>query len=153
MHNDDTVIAQKMATLPAQIDSLPTIVEFATQAAEIACLNARAIYGVQLAMEEAFSNIVKHAYDNRGDGQVECTLISQHHQLTMILRDYGRPFDPNSVPDPDINASLEDRRLGGLGLYFMRQLMDEVHFEFTPDSGNILTMVKRREPSEFDTTC
>ena len=63
----------------------------------------------------------------------------------MILRDYGRPFDPASVPEPDLHASLEDRRGSGLGLYFMRQLMDKVHFEFTPDSGNVLTMVKRKE--------
>jgi len=153
MYNDDADIIQTMVTFPAKLDSLPAVVELATQAAEIACLNARAIYGVQLAMEEAFSNIIKHAYGDRGDGDVEFTLISKFSELTMILRDHGRPFDPDSVPEPDINASLEDRKLGGLGLYFMRQLMDEVHFEFTPHSGNILTMVKRREPSEFDTTC
>jgi serine/threonine-protein kinase RsbW len=64
--------------------------------------------------------------------------------LTVVLRDKGRFFDPTSVPDPDLQANLEDRTGGGLGLYFMRQLMDEVHFEFTPGSGNLLTMVKRK---------
>jgi serine/threonine-protein kinase RsbW len=65
--------------------------------------------------------------------------------LTVILRDYGRPFNPTSVPEPDLYASLEDRKIRGLGLYFIRQLMDQVRFEFTADSGNVLTMIKRKE--------
>ncbi len=137
---------QKSATFPARLDSLPAIVELAVEAAEVACLNARAIYGVQLAVEEACSNIIKHAYQGQGNGDIECTFIIEYHELTTILRDYGRPFDPGSIPQPDVTARLEERRLGGLGLYFMHQLMDVIHFEFTPDSGNILTMVKRKEP-------
>jgi serine/threonine-protein kinase RsbW len=62
-----------------------------------------------------------------------------------VLRDHGRPFDPSNVPEPNVNAALEDREEGGLGLYLIRKLMDEVDFEFTPDSGNVLIMVKRRE--------
>jgi anti-sigma regulatory factor (Ser/Thr protein kinase) len=65
----------------------------------------------------------------------------------VALRDYGHPFDPSRVPEPDINAGLEERKAGGLGLYLIRKLMDEVHFEFTPDSGNVLTMVKHKETS------
>jgi anti-sigma regulatory factor (Ser/Thr protein kinase) len=146
---------QKNATFPGRLDSLPAIVELAVEAAETACLNARAIYGVQLAMEEACSNIIKHAYQGQGNGDIECTFVIEQHKLTMILRDYGRPFDPDSIPPPDISARLEERGLGGLGLYFMRQLMDVIHFEFTSDSGNILTMVKCKEPSfeEEELTC
>jgi len=55
------------------------------------------------------------------------------------------PFDPTGVLPPDLRASLEDRNARGLGLYFMRRLMDEVGFEFTPDSGNVLTMVKHKK--------
>jgi serine/threonine-protein kinase RsbW len=135
----------KTATFPAQFGSLAAIGEFATRAAEAAGLDARAVYAVQLAVEEACANIVEHAYGGEGRGDIECTCIVNNNELTVILRDYGRPFDPTSVPEPDLCASLEDRKARGLGLYIIRQLMDKVRFEFIPDSGNVLTMVKRKE--------
>jgi serine/threonine-protein kinase RsbW len=130
---------------PARFDNLAAISEFVTRAAEAAGLDARAVYAVQLAVEEACANIVEHAYGGEGRGDIECTCIVNNNELTVILRDYGRPFDPTSVPEPDLCASLEDRKARGLGLYIIRQLMDKVRFEFIPDSGNVLTMVKRKE--------
>ena len=65
--------------------------------------------------------------------------------LTVVLRDNGRPINPASLPKPDLYPSLEDRNAGGLGFYLIHQLMDQVRFEFTPDSGNVLTMVKCKE--------
>lgn len=132
----------KTATFPARFDSLAAIGEFVTRAADAAGLDARAVYAVQLAVDEACSNIIEHAYGGEGRGDIECTYIINSHGLTVILRDYGCPFDPTSVPEPDLCASLEDRQAGGLGLYCIRQLMDQVCFEFTSDSGNVLTMVK-----------
>jgi serine/threonine-protein kinase RsbW len=133
------------ATFPALFDSLAAISEFVTRAAEAAGLDARAVYAVQLAVDEACANIIEHAYGGKGRGDIECTCRVNENGLTVILRDYGRPFNPTSVPEPDLYASLEDRKIRGLGLYFIRQLMDQVRFEFTADSGNVLTMVKRKE--------
>ncbi len=99
---------------------------------------------MQLAVDEACSNIIEHAYGGEGRGDIESTCRIHSDGLTLILRDHGRPFNPNSVPPPNLHSSLEERNARGLGLYFMRELMDEVHFEFTPDSGNVLTMVKRK---------
>ncbi len=130
---------------PGQFDSLAPIGEFVTHAARAAGLDARAVYAVQMAVDEACSNIIEYAYGGERCGTIECTCRISDDELTVILRDHGRPFDPTSVPEPDIHASLENRDGGGLGFYFMHQLMDEVHFEFTPDSGNVLTMVKRGE--------
>ncbi len=130
-------------TFPGQFDSLALISEFVTRAAKAAGLDARAVYAVQTAVDEACSNIIEHAYGGEGRGTIECTCRINDDGLTVILRDHGRPFDPTSVPEPHLHASLEDRDRGCLGLYFMRRLMDEIHFEFTPDSGNVLTMVKR----------
>jgi len=131
-------------TFPGRFDSLAPIGAFVTHAAEAAGLDVRAVYAVQMAVDEACSNIIEHAYGGEGLGTIECTCSINDEGLTVILRDQGRPFDPDSVPEPDLQASLEERSGRGLGLYFMRQLMDEVHFEFIPDSGNVLTMVKRR---------
>jgi serine/threonine-protein kinase RsbW len=133
------------ATFPARLDSLAAISEFVTRAAEAAGLDARAVYAVQLAVEEACANIIEHAYGGEGRGDIECTCRVNENGLTVILRDYGRPFNPTSVPEPDLYASLEDRKIRGLGLYFIRQLMDQVRFEFTADSVKVLTMVKRKE--------
>jgi serine/threonine-protein kinase RsbW len=130
---------------PGRFDSLAAIGEFVARAAKAAGLNARAIYSVQMAVDEACSNIIEHAYGGEGRGSIECTCCISDEGLTVILHDHGRPFDPASVPDPNLHTSLEDRTVGGLGLYFVRQLMDEVHFEFTPDSGNLLTMVKYKD--------
>ncbi len=132
-------------TFPGRFDSLAAISEFVVRAAEAAGFDAHAIYAVQMAVDEACSNIIEHAYGGEGHGTIECTCRIKDDELTVTLRDHGRPFDPTSVPEPDLHASLEERSGGGLGLYFMRQLMDEVHFEFTPDPGNVLTMVKRKE--------
>ena len=143
----DTLQTDKPETLtfPGRFDSLAAISEFVSRAAEAAGLDERAVYAVQMATDEACSNIIKHAYGGEGRGAIECTCRVDDDRLIVMLRDHGRPFDPASVPKPDLNSDLEDRDIGGLGLYFVHKLMDEVCFEFTPGSGNLLTMVIRRE--------
>lgn len=136
--------ASQTLTFPGQFDSLAPISDFVTCAAKTAGLNACAVYAVQMAVDEACSNIIEHAYSGEERGTIECTCCINDDGLTVILRDHGRPFDPTSVPEPDLHASLKDRGESGLGLYFMRQLMDKVHFEFTLDAGNVLTMIKRK---------
>ena len=128
-----------------RFDSLAQIREFVARAAGAAGLGPAAVYAVEMAVDEACTNIIEHAYGSEGRGDIECTCQPDTEGLTVTLRDYGRPFDPSGVPKPDTNASLEGRTEGGLGLYLIRELMDEVHFEFTPDSGNVLTLVKRKE--------
>ncbi|MDY7077295.1 MAG: ATP-binding protein [Chloroflexota bacterium] len=132
-------------TFPGRFDSLAAIGDFVTRAAEAAGLDERAVHAVQLAVDEACSNIVEHAYGGEGRGDIECTCHINDDGLTVTLRDQGRPFAPLSVPEPDLNPSLAECTGGGLGLFFIRQMMDQVHFEFTPDSGNVLTMVKHKE--------
>ena len=134
---------EKLA-FPGRFDSLAAISEFVGQAARKACLDEQAVYQVQLAVDEACSNIIEHAYGGEGHGDIEIACRVNSVGLTVILRDSGRCFEPDSVPPPNLHASLENRDLGGLGLHLIYQVMDEVHFEFRPDSGNVLTMVKRK---------
>ncbi len=132
-------------TFPGRFDSLVKISKFVVRAAKSAGLGPAAVYAVEMAVDEACTNIIEHAYGGEGFGDIECTCQVDTYGLTVALRDYGHPFDPSRVPEPDINASLEERREGGLGLFLIRKLMDEVHFEFAPDSGNVLTLIKRKE--------
>ena len=71
--------------------------------------------------------------------------IQTCQSLTVVLHDHGKAFDPGLIPEPNIDSSLEDRRERGLGLFFMRKLMDEVQFEFSREHGNTLTLVKRKK--------
>jgi serine/threonine-protein kinase RsbW len=143
-NTQDEVYAQS-TTFPGRFESLAKIGEFVTHAAEKAGFDERDVYAVQLAVDEACSNIIQHAYGGEGRGVIECTCRIVPEALIIILKDYGRAFDPEAVPEPDLDASLEERQGGNLGLYFMRQLMDQVHFERTSDTANVLTMKKYRE--------
>lgn len=136
---------EQKRTFPGQFESLAPIGEFVVEAAEAAGLDARSVYGVQLAVDEACTNIIEHAYGGEGHGEIECTCHIENAGLTVTLRDYGNPFDPANVAEPDIHAGLDERDSGGLGVYFMHKLLDEVRFEHTSQDGNILTLVKRRK--------
>ena len=141
----------RSAVLTAQFENLDWVREFVAEAARDCGLTPSAVYAVQLAVDEGFSNIIEHAYGGECLEYVQCTCQIADDALVVKLRDCGQPFNPVKVPTPDIYADLQSRKIGGLGLYFMRQLMDEVDFAFTtdPESGkpcNILRMVKRKEP-------
>lgn len=137
----------QMMLFSAQYSSLDPLRDFVGSQAEAAGLENSDIYKVQLAVDEAFSNIVDHAFGGECLKDVECTCKISEDGLTVLLLDCGKPFDPNTIPDPDLSASLEERDIGGLGLYFMHQYMDEVEFTFIKRMDgepecNLLRMVK-----------
>lgn len=133
-----------MQTFPGRYDSLAEIARFVRQAAADSGLNDFATYMVETAVDEACSNIIEHAYGGEGPGEIEITCQNHTADLTVIIHDWGKTFDPNSVSDPDVNVGLDDLPGHGLGLFFMRKWMDTVDFKFT-DQGNFLTMVKHKE--------
>ncbi|PWH17837.1 MAG: hypothetical protein DDG60_01205 [Anaerolineae bacterium] len=130
-------------TFSAQFENLDLIRDFVGEIARQAKMDEREIYNVQLAVDEACSNIIEYAYEGIPDGQIEITVLATREALTILIRDQGKPFNPDEIAEPDVEAALEDRPIGGLGLFFMRKLMDEVRFVHTPGQGNLLTMVKR----------
>ena len=102
-------------------------------------------YSIQTAVDEACSNIIDHAYGGEGLGNIECSCKVNKSQIEIKLRDNGRAFDPGMVIAPDLTSPIEERKERGLGLYFMRKLMDEIHFDFSKESENTLTMIKHKE--------
>ena len=131
-----------LKTFPAQFESLDEIREFAAQAARQIGFDEKDVYNIQLAVDEAASNIIEHAYEGVADGVIEVFAKVEAEKLTIVLRDWGQPFAPDTVAEPDLDAGLEDRAIGGLGLFFMHKLMDDVRFDFSPDGSNTLTLVK-----------
>ena len=126
-------------------ENLAKICDFVVLEAKDAGLSEKAVYAVQLAVDEACSNIIEHAYGGEGMGDIKCTCEAVNDKFLVILQDKGRPFIPQSVPEPDLNAPLEEVKPRGAGLFLMHKLMDEVQFKSTEKSGNVLTMVKNRE--------
>ncbi len=148
--NSNPSSAPRSAVYTACFDNLDPVRTFVAESAEACGLEPAAVYAVQLAVDEAFTNIVEHAYGGESEEMIECTCQIGGNGLSISLRDCGKPFDPQAVPTPDLEARLEEREIGGLGLYFIYQLMDDVQFAFfdDPQTGkpcNILKMFKRKE--------
>jgi serine/threonine-protein kinase RsbW len=126
----------------SDVSNLQIIADFVTAAARKAQLDEQDIFAIQMAVDEACTNVIEHAYAG-ASGDVHLTCQVKPGEFTIIIRDHGRPFDPEAVPPPDLTSDLEERRIGGLGLYFMQKLMDEVRFSFEPETGNQVVMIKR----------
>jgi serine/threonine-protein kinase RsbW len=121
---------------------LPRVIDFVCRTCERAAVPEDVAFACQLAADEACTNIMEHAYRGRTDGEIHVTCWVGEDRITLQFRDNGAAFDPGAVEKPDLDGDLADRQVGGLGLHFMRSLMDQVRFEFDPATGNTLTMVK-----------
>ena len=134
----------KNVQFAAKFEYLDEIREFVGGIARGGGFSDKDVYNIQLATDEAASNIIEHAYEKTSNGVLELACGMQAGSITIILTDHGEPFDPSIVPIPDLKADLSDRKIGGLGLFLMRKLMDEVHYESRPDKSNVLTMIKHK---------
>jgi serine/threonine-protein kinase RsbW len=131
-------------SFPGRFESLPRVGAFISKAAKTAGLSDKAIYAVQLAVDEACSNIIDHAYGGEDRGEMLCSVIINDDGLIVILQDQGTPFNPQEIPDPQVNVPLEKLKPRGVGVYLMRKMVDEVHYEYSPEGGNMLTLIKRK---------
>jgi serine/threonine-protein kinase RsbW len=134
----------KTVQFAAKFEYLDEIREFVGAIARDGGFSDKDVYNIQLATDEAASNIIEHAYENITDGMLELSCGLRDDLMTIVLIDHGESFDPSEIPLPDLKADLSDRKIGGLGIFLMRKLMDDVHYEVKPNKGNILTMTKRK---------
>ncbi len=132
------------ATFAARYENLARICEFVSSNAKTAGLDDSAAYAVELATNEAATNIIEHGYGGNGDGKIECAIEADDGGVTVVLLDWGKPFDASKVPQANYSVPLEDLPLRGVGLRLIRGFMDEVQFERIPGDGNRLMMRKSR---------
>ncbi len=103
------------------------------------------LFRVNLALEELGLNIMDYGYDG-GPCDIDIVLTSDDDAVTIEIIDGGPPFDPlHDAPTPDLDAAIEDRRIGGLGVYLVRTLMDDLRYR-REEGKNHLTLVTRRAP-------
>lgn len=98
---------------------------------------------IELAVDEAFTNIIKHAYSGRKGLPVQLTLLFRKDQLHVSLFDSGDSFEPGSYSKPDIQTLAHEKKKGGMGVYLIQRLMDHVEYR-RDDHRNEIRMTKRR---------
>ena len=126
-------------TLPAQLEFLQELIAAVSSCAKKQGFSEKKVQEIELATEEALVNVFKYSYpEEAGDVEVVCTL--EGNTLMVDIIDSGIPFDVTSVPDPDISADISDRKIGGLGIFFIKKLMDDVRYQRENDR-NVLRLI------------
>ena len=116
------------------------VLAFTEEQLEASGCPMKKIMPITVAIEEMFVNIAHYAYPD-STGTVRYSIESSDHCVTFRLADSGVPFDPLARPDPDVTLSSKERKIGGLGIYMMKQTMDDVSYEYS-NGENVLTMKK-----------
>ncbi len=126
----------------ADVKELDNLFEYSSSVLKQLYFNNRDIIMINTALEEVFVNVAKYAYD--GDGTVEIILSRDRDRVTFIFKDNGKKFNPLEREDPNINATSDEREIGGLGIYMVKKIMDEVSYEYI-NNQNVLTMIKYKK--------
>jgi len=104
-----------------------------------------------LAVDEACTNVIRHAYDpNHRRKDIDIDIAVDGKKMTILVIDHGKGFDPAAVPHPDMKEYLSHYRVGGLGIFLMETLMDEVDFDIKPGVRNRVKLVKYIGQDETD---
>jgi anti-sigma regulatory factor (Ser/Thr protein kinase) len=145
---------ENVLIVPGRYDQIRKIIDFVTTGGLAAGLDEKTLFHLELCCDEASTNIIEHAYGAEDVGNIKVCYQVANQAFKVTFQDYGHPFSPNDVVepvpynafndilDPDLGEFLNNMRVGGLGIHFMRKLMDEVNYNFDPEKGNKLTLVK-----------
>jgi anti-sigma regulatory factor (Ser/Thr protein kinase) len=142
-------------TLPGDLSSLEPIADLVLEQARLAGLDEQATYQLRLAVDELATNIVLHGYvEHRTSGNIVVSVDVDEHDLTVVLEDTAVPYDPTQRDlervEEDFDKPLEEREIGGLGIYFVRKAVDDFRYEWQ-GGRNRSTLVVHR-PSSVATT-
>ena len=129
-------------SLHNDVQEVPLLATFMDTISEENDMDMELSLNINLAVEEAVVNVMKYAYPEGTVGEVRVDASVTDGLLTIIITDSGSPFDPTGKEDPDVNLPAEERSIGGLGIFLVKQFMDTVDYQHT-DGKNILTLVKK----------
>ncbi len=130
-------------TIDADIHAIPKISLALDQVMRAHAFSDEEILDTQLAVEEAITNVIMHGYA-QGTGKILVTCCTTRGLTKVQIEDNAPPFNPLSLPEPDITDAIEDRKIGGLGVFLIRQVMDDIVYRYE-DGKNILVLVKKRK--------
>jgi len=136
------ILSQKK--IPARLEYLQKILDLVASCARDQGFDQKKILEIELAAEEALVNIFNYAYKGReGDVEIICKL-DNNEKFIIEITDSGEPFNVLSVADPDIHADISERQPGGLGVFLMKKLMDDVQYRYEGNK-NILRLIISKE--------
>lgn len=132
----------KKMILTAEVDRIDDVLDFINETLEAHAVPMKAVMQLDIAIEEIFVNIAHYAY-NPEIGEAAITVDVQENPRCVVVRfiDRGKPYDPLGHEDPDVTLCVEEREIGGLGIYMVKKSMDEVSYAYE-DGQNILTIRK-----------
>lgn len=139
---------KKSITVRGRYTEIRQICEFVSEGAARAGFDEDAIFQVQLACDEACTNIIEHTYRKEDAGDITVSWEIETRAFVITIKDSGEQFNPRQIPPAPVPPSPFDEeefeiKEGGLGVYFMRKLMDSVNYAYKKGIGNILTMKKK----------
>jgi serine/threonine-protein kinase RsbW len=123
------------------LQALPVLREFIAESCARHQVHEDVVWALQLSVDEAATNVIEHGFKGRADGKIEVVLTIESAQVKLELLDNGPAFNPIGRPEPDTGATADAREPGGLGLFFIQNVMDEVYYRSTP-AGNVLELRK-----------
>ena len=133
---------QYLLKIPGQVDNLEIIRNFISGVAKKVGFGDDDANKIELAVDEACTNVIEHAYRDDDDKDIDIAIKLDYQKLTVVVTDRGRSFNFKQVEMPNMNSYLAELRVGGLGIYLMKTLMDEVDYQSKPGGKNEVRMVK-----------
>jgi len=128
-------------TRAAELESLQVFREFISDCCAQHKIEGDTVLELKLAVDEACTNIIQHGYKGMDPGSIILSFRIEPGRILVQITDFGHVFEPASAPQPDVEAAVEGRALGGLGLYLIYQTMDNIDYQSSED-GNTLTFTK-----------
>ena len=129
--------------ITSQTKNLNLVREFVASAAKDAGFDEITINNIIIAVDEACTNIIKHAYENKPDNSVDVSITFDNNKFNIIIKDKGKSFDPSKISSPNMNEYFKQYKVGGLGIHLMRSLMDEVIYNSKPNEYNQMVLSKQ----------
>ena len=129
-------------TRAAELETLGVFRQFIAENAQKHQIDADTIFDLQLAMDEACTNIIQHGYAGMNPGSIILEMQVTPQAVTLRISDFGHAFEPSSAPRPDIDAALEDRPIGGFGLFFIYSTMDSVDYQINGPENTLILKKK-----------
>lgn len=125
----------------SRTENLERVRSFVKKAAENAGFDSEDVNKIILAVDEACTNIIKHAYKFSPAGKIEVSVKTEKNKFFVFITDYGESFEPEKIPPPNIEELVKKKKVGGLGIFLMKQLMDVVDYNISPKE-NKLKLIK-----------
>ena len=133
---------EKSIILANDISEISRLATFIEEVGEAFSLTPDVVFNLNLVLEEAVVNVINYAYPKEEHQSIYLSASLRKGSIVLILTDTGKEFDPTMAPDVDITLSADEREIGGLGIFLIRQIMNEVKYERI-DGKNILTLGKK----------